>query len=91
MQKIIEIEVIGPEPSCARCQAVKRTVEKVAEKLGKQGISVHVEKKNILSKETVERYGLLFSPALAVNGRVKCMGKVPSEEEVEKLILDEVK
>lgn len=91
MQKIIKIEVIGPEPPCARCQAVKRTVEKVAEKVGKNGIPVSIEKRNILSKETVEKYGLLFSPALAVNGKVKCMGRIPSEEEVEKIILDEIK
>jgi|YelNatPaOPRAMG01_1025707.scaffolds.fasta_scaffold90508_1 glutaredoxin len=91
MQKIIKIEVLGPEPACARCQAVKRTVEKVAEKFHEQDVTVYIEKKNILSKETVEKYGLIFSPALAVNGKLKCMGRVPSEEEVEKLILDEIK
>ncbi|MEM3423188.1 MAG: hypothetical protein QXE51_01325, partial [Nitrososphaeria archaeon] len=61
MQKIIKIEVIGPEPPCARCQAVKRTVEKVAEKVSKQGVNVSIERINILSKDTVAKYGLLFS------------------------------
>lgn len=90
MQKIIKIEVIGPEPPCARCQAVKRTVERVAEKVSKQGINISIERRNILSKDTVAKYGLLFSPAIAVNGKIKCMGRIPTEEEVEKMIFDEV-
>jgi len=84
--KNIKAEVMGPEPPCWRCLAVKKAVEKVAEKLKTEGIIVQLERMNIASKEVVRKYGVLFSPALAINDAVKTMGRIPTEEEVEKLI-----
>ncbi|MGB9960169.1 MAG: thioredoxin family protein [Candidatus Bathyarchaeales archaeon] len=89
--KEVKVEVIGPEPPCMRCQAVKRIVERVAEKLRQSGIMVNIERANIMSKETVHKYGVLVSPALAINNTVKIMGRVPSVDEVEKLIEEAVK
>jgi len=84
--KEVKVEVIGPEPACMRCQAAKKVVEKVTEKLKQTGINVRVEKVNIISKETVSKYGVLISPAIAINGVVKFMGRVPNEVEVEKTL-----
>jgi len=84
--KNVKAEVFGPEPPCYRCQAVKKNVEKVAEKLKAEGINVQIERANIASKDTVKKYGVLFSPALAVNDAVKIMGRIPTEEEIERLI-----
>ena len=82
----VKVEVIGPEPPCMRCQAARKSVEKAAEKLKQLGIAVKIEKINIMSKETVQKYGILASPAITINGTVRVMGRVPSPEEVEKLI-----
>lgn len=82
----VKVEVIGTEPPCMRCRALMKIVKKVAENLRKNGVSVNVEKVNILSKEVVSKYGVLVSPALAINGTVKIVGRVPSEKEVENLI-----
>lgn len=49
--KEVHVEIIGPEPPCVRCQAVRKIVETVAEKLKSSGISVKVEKLNITSGE----------------------------------------
>lgn len=84
--KEVKVEVIGPEPACMRCQAAKKVVEKVTEKLKQTGINVRVEKVNIISKEIVSKYGVLISPAIAINGVVKFMGRVPNEVEVEKTL-----
>lgn len=89
--KEIKVEVIGPEPPCMRCQAAKKAVEKAVEKLKQTGVTVNVEKVNIMSKETVQKYGVLVSPAIAINNTVKIMGRVPSPEEVEKLLLEAAK
>jgi len=89
--KEIKVEVIGPEPTCVRCQTAKKVAEKAAEKLKQSGLSVRVEKVNIISKETVRKYGVLLSPAIAINNTVKVMGRVPREEEIERLIRDAVK
>jgi len=82
----VKVEVLGPEPPCMRCQAAKKVVEKVAEKLKQTEISVKVEKANVMSKDIVSKYGVLVSPAIAINGVVRFMGRVPNEAEVEKII-----
>jgi len=84
----VKVEVLGPEPACVRCQTAKKVAEKAAEKLKQAGISVKVEKANIISKEVLSKYGVLVSPAIAINGVVKFMGRVPSEGEIEKLMRD---
>lgn len=86
--KEVKVEVIGPEPPCMRCQAAKKAVEKAAEKLKHSGINVKIEKVNIMSKEIVKKYGVLVSPAIAVNDTVKIMGRVPNPDEVERLLLE---
>jgi len=88
--KEVKIEVLGPEPPCMRCQATRKVAEKVAEKLKHTEISVKVEKTNVMSKDTVNKYGVLVSPAIAINGVVKFMGRVPSEAEVEKSVKEAV-
>lgn len=84
--KNVKAVVMGPDPPCYRCEAVKKTVEKVAEKLRAEAINVEITRANIASKEVVREYGVLFSPALVVNGNVKIMGRIPTEGEVERLI-----
>jgi len=86
--KKIRIEVLGPEPPCPRCQAVKEAVEKVAEKLKAEEISVHIGKLNTTYRDVVTMYEALYPPVLVVNGVVKIMGRIPTEEEVEKLLKD---
>lgn len=89
--KEVKVEVIGPEPSCVRCQTAKKIVENAAKKLEQAGIIVKIEKVNIISKEILSRYGVLVSPAIAVNGKVRFMGRVPSEEEIVRLIKEAAK
>ena len=91
MTRNIEVEVIGVEPPCPRCQATKKAVDEAAEELRKAGISVKIKKLNILSKDVVSKYGFLVSPSVAVNGVVKVMGRVPSTEEIQRVIEDALK
>ena len=83
----VTVVVFGPDPPCARCQAVKKNAENVAAKMKKEGISVMVERAIISAKATIQKYGILISPALAINGVVKFMGRIPSEAEIEREIL----
>jgi len=89
--KEVKVEVIGPEPPCVRCQAAKKAVEKAAERLKQSEIRVEIQKANVMSKEIVGKYGVLVSPAIAINNTVKIMGRVPSEGEIEKLIRETAK
>ena len=78
----LNVEVIGTEPPCARCASLKKAVESAASTLKESGLVISISKLNILSKEVTSKYGVLVSPALAVNGVVKIIGRVPSANEI---------
>lgn len=76
---MIFIEVIGIEPPCEKCAELLHNAEQ-AVKLTE--IEAHVEKKWALSPEIMERYGLLLSPALILDGVVVAQGKVYSTDRI---------
>ena len=87
----INVEVIGVEPSCSRCNSLKKAVESAAKKVKENGIDVKITKLNIASKDVISKYGILLSPALAVNNVVKLMGSLPSVDEVVDILKEAVK
>lgn len=89
--KEVTVEVIGVDPPCKRCQATYKSVEEAASTLKKENVNVKISKLNIQSKDTIAKYGVLVSPALAINNVVKVMGRIPDKKEVERLILAAVK
>ena len=75
----MKIEILGT--GCAKCNVLEATAKKAAEKLGVQYELVHVKD---LGK--IAAYGVLMTPALAIDGKVKIVGKVPSEAEITTLL-----
>jgi small redox-active disulfide protein 2 len=77
--EVMEIKVLGP--GCPKCRT---TEEMVREAVREAGVEADVVK----VKDTMEiaRAGVFMTPAVMVNGEVKCVGKVPSKEEVMKWI-----
>ena len=75
----MKIEVLGT--GCAKCNQLEQTTRAAADKLGRPYELVHV-------KEIREfaRYGVMFTPALVIDGKVVVSGKVPTEAEVAKLL-----
>lgn len=86
MDKEISVEVMGPGPACPRCTRVLKNAEKAASTLRPQGIGASVTKLDIASKDVISKYGVLASPALALNGTVRVMGRIPDMKEIERLI-----
>jgi len=84
--KNVKVEVIGVNPPCSRCKKTEENAGKAASKLSEEGIEVEVAKLDITAKETISKYGVLMSPALAINGVVKVMGKVPDVGVIERLL-----
>jgi len=82
----ISVEVIGVNPPCPRCKQTEKNTREAASKLIKEGVKVEVSKLDITAKETIAKYGVLMSPAVAVNGVVKIMGNVPDIGVVERLL-----
>ncbi len=70
---MIHIEVIGLDPPCGKCTELLNNAKAA---ITKTGIEAKVEKKWTLSEEIRRKYGLLLSPALAIDGAVVAQGKV---------------
>ena len=83
---VVKIEVIGVTPGCVNCKRAEENARKVAEKLKKEGIEVTIEKLDIMSPDLIDKYGLLMSPSMAVNGVLRVNGKVPYEGVVERFV-----
>lgn len=73
------IQVLGP--GCPKCAKLKENAETAVKELGVEAL---VEK--ITDIGTIAAFGVLMTPALAIDGEVKVVGKVPSVEELKKLL-----
>jgi len=76
---MLQIEVIGLEPPCVKCTEL---LENAREAVNTLGIEAEVVKKWTLSDEMRNKYGLLLSPALAINDVVVAQGKVYKTERI---------
>jgi len=74
-----KVQVLGP--GCPKCIELAKRTEEAAKAAGSD---VQVEKVSDLSK--IMSYGVMMTPALVVDGEVKVVGKVPSVEEIKKMI-----
>lgn len=73
------IQVLGT--GCAKCQQLTENAKTAAHELG---IEVELEKITDILK--IIEYGVMATPALAVNGKVKLVGKVASPAEIRELL-----
>ncbi|RLE30764.1 thioredoxin family protein [Candidatus Acetothermia bacterium] len=71
----MKIEVLGT--GCPKCQATVRNAEQAVKELGVQAEVVKVED---LSEITAR--GVMVTPALAIDGEIKCSGRIPTVEEI---------
>lgn len=83
---MIEIKVFGTKPPCARCKEVTRRASKVAEKYPGNISITHYD---ALSEEG-DNYGIMMTPTLVINDKVVSVGKLPTEEDIEKMIKKEM-
>ena len=69
------VQVLGT--GCAKCAKLKEHADAAVSELG---IDASVEKVEDIVEIT--NFGVMMTPALAVDGQVKVVGKVPSVEEI---------
>ena len=73
------IQILGT--GCPKCRTLTETAETAARELG---IEYTLEKVTNLTE--ISSFGVMFTPALVVDGVVKVSGKVPSLGDVKKLL-----
>ena len=83
---MIKVKVFGSTPPCAKCKEVEKRARSVA---GKYPGKVEVAKFDAFSEEG-DKYGIMLTPTTVVNDRVISVGKVISEDELEKVIKKEL-
>lgn len=71
----MEIKVLGP--GCARCQ---KTEEVVRQAVAEAGLEAEVAK--VTGMLDIAAYGVMGTPAVVIDGQVKCAGKVPTKDQV---------
>ena len=79
----MRIEVIGLDPPCKKCNELLANVKQA---VAEMGIDAEVSKQWTLSEEIRNTYGLLLSPALAIEGVVVFQGKVFKPERIKDLL-----
>jgi len=76
----MKIEILGV--GCPKCKHLAANAEAAAKE---SNIQVEIEKVTDIGKIT--EYGVLMTPALAVDGTVVASGKVLSKDEIKKIIV----
>jgi small redox-active disulfide protein 2 len=76
----MQILVIGP--GCTKCKTLAQFTEQAAKELG-----VPYEMNKVTDLKQIMALGVMMTPALAVNGTIKMAGRVPSVEEIKKLLV----
>ncbi|WP_027722974.1 thioredoxin family protein [Maridesulfovibrio zosterae] len=71
----MKIQVMGP--GCSKCEQVEKIVK---EAVAESGVDAEVIK--VSDFKEIASFGVFSTPAVAVDGEVKVMGKVPSKKDV---------
>jgi len=74
-----KIQILGT--GCKKCALLAETAENAAQALG---LPYTIEK--VTDLNAIASFGVMFTPALVVDGVVKVAGKVPSPADMKKLV-----
>ncbi len=74
-----KIQILGT--GCKKCALLAETADTAAKELG-----LTYELSKVTSLADIASFGVMFTPALVVDGTVKVAGKVPSLADVKKLL-----
>ncbi len=76
---MLQIRILGP--GCPRCHEVeKRTLNALAE------LNMAADVQKITDFKQIVQYKIFSTPALVINGRVVCSGRIPSVQEIKEWI-----
>ena len=78
----MNIKVLGS--GCKKCKDVYDAVKEVI-----NGLNVNATVEKVENVADIVDYGVMVTPGLVINGKVKVSGKVPSKEDIKKMINEE--
>jgi small redox-active disulfide protein 2 len=75
-----KIQILGT--GCPKCKKLTENAEAAAKDLG---IEYSLEKVTEINE--IMKFGVMMTPALAIDGQVKTVGKVASPDEIKKMLV----
>lgn len=75
----MKLEILGT--GCPKCKKLSEVAEQAARELGNP-----YELVKVTEIEKIMGYGVMMTPALLVDGKVKVVGRVPSVEEAKRML-----
>ncbi|MFH1572215.1 MAG: thioredoxin family protein [Gemmatimonadota bacterium] len=75
----MKIQILGT--GCPKCEKLTQVADQAARDLG-----LEYELVKVSDASEIARFGMMMTPALAVDGRVKVAGRVPSLDEAKRIL-----
>lgn len=75
----MKIQILGS--GCPKCKKLAEAVDTIAKEL-----QLDYELEKVTDINQIMAFGVMMTPALAVDGVVKVVGKVPSTEEIKRVL-----
>lgn len=75
----MKIEILGT--GCTKCKKLTQNVKEALKEL-----NIDAEIRKVTKMDEIMNYGVMMTPALAIDGEVKSAGKVPGKEELKKIL-----
>lgn len=78
----MEIKILGT--GCAKCNALEKAAKEAVQELG-----VDAKVTEVRDIRDIMSYGVMLTPGLVINGKVKSTGKLLNKNDIKKLIEQE--
>jgi len=75
-----KIQILGP--GCPKCKKMAENAETAARELG-----IDFEMEKVTDIKAIMGFGVMMTPALVVDGKVKVSGKLPDVDEIKKILV----
>lgn len=76
---MMRIQILGP--GCPKCKQLAANAEQAADQLG-----IEYELVKVTNINEIMRFGVMMTPALAVDGEVKVVGEVPPVDGIKMML-----
>jgi small redox-active disulfide protein 2 len=75
----MKLQVLGT--GCPKCKKLTANAEAAA-----RGLGIEFELEKVTEVNEIMKFGVMMTPALVVDGRVRVSGKVPSVDEIKAML-----
>ncbi len=74
-----KVQILGT--GCPKCKKLAENAQAAAKETG-----IECEIVKVTDINEIMKFGVMLTPALAIDGQVKVVGKVPSPDEIKKML-----